>query len=248
VDSSLPDTINELQTHLVPNSWPQLDPYTAAAAPQFARTRANSALDSSLHDEVVVDLDESTTAGRSFWKPLIAVTGIATLLGASYAVARFNNNSPAVPGPPRVVLEVSPTATPTTALAATEPTVRPTLAAKPAPTTGPANRAALANSTSSPPGQPSFGTTSKPARAMLNAKPPMKATAAKPVKGKPAPTPLARKAAPAPVTKKAAPAPTPTLGKAEKKKKKEGGSGGGKQKTPGSPLPSKEKEKKKKKA
>jgi serine/threonine protein kinase len=201
-----PDTLIDLPAQLVPNSWPQFEAPASTPAQIYSGVLPNAVTASPLHQEVVVDLEETGTAKRSFWKPIAAVTCIATLLGASYAMVRLKNGGLAASGTPRVILQASPTATPT-------PQNELTLDPTPLPTT----ESALATASSPTP-------TPSPVKA---ASPAPVAVAPKPAARKPAPvkpgarpglTPPAK-----PVRKKAAPAPPPAPAKNEKKKKKKDG-------------------------
>ena len=111
-----------VETPLVAQTWPQLAPVSSSSS-------------SALHDERIVELE--TTAKRGFLKPVAAVTGVAALLGASYAFVRVSNNAPPKPGPGQVVIKVSPTLPPSPPVSVPTPmpaaTVRAALAPAPRP-------------------------------------------------------------------------------------------------------------------
>ncbi len=200
---------------LTPNDWPQLTPQTSAA--KAASTP--SAASTGLNDEVVVELEEPAGGKRSFWKPIAAVTGVAALLGATYAIVRVGNNGTPTPGPNQIVIRVSPTLpppspTPTAVAALTEATPVPPIIE------APESKTAAPSRITKPPRPTPVALAPKP-----KSKPAAKATATLPptkiAKAKPTPTPLAAK-------KKPNPTPTPVSAKNEKneKKKKGGGVGG----------------------
>jgi serine/threonine protein kinase len=203
----------------VPNSWSQLDPLTSSPAQIHSGMVPGAAAASPLHNEVFVELEEPAAAKRSLWKPLAATAGIATLLGASYAAVRLNQNRSIASGTPHVVVQVSPTATPTAGENSTPvstPETTPTPAV-PIPTEAAAGSsvAPLASRTA-PRATPTLRP--KPARRTVVANPgttgtKLKPTATAPVKAKPTLPPYSS-------GKKGAPVPTPTPTKNEKKKKK----------------------------
>ncbi len=198
-------------TPLAPNDWPQFAPPTGAGKPSATSSVASTGL----NDEVVVELEEPTSGKRGFWKPLAAVTGVAALLGATYALVRVNTSNTPPPDPNQIAIRVSPTLpppaqTPTAIAALTETTPVPQVLATPK-----INAAAKPQLTKSPrplPAAPAPKLQNKPAaKANATLAPP------KIAKAKPTPTTLAAK-------KK--PAPTPTPANDKNGKKKNGGTGG----------------------
>lgn len=203
--------VTEVETPLTPNDWPQLTPQPAAGR---AASPA-SIVSTGLNDEVVVSLEEPSPGKRGFWKPIAAVTGVAALLGATYAVVRVNNGDTPKLGPNQVVIRVSPTLPPisptpsalleqpetTPVPEATEPLPPKVLAKPPRQTPKPLPSTSVAPKSKNTP-------SAKASKPLLPTKP---------AKGKPTPTPA--------IVKKK-PTPTPTPVSAKKDKKKGGGMGG----------------------
>lgn len=201
----------ETPTPLTPNDWPQLTPPASAAKVSTATSVASTGL----NDEVIVDLEESTAGKRSFWKPIAAVTGVAALLGATYAVVRVGNSDTPTPGPNQIVIRVSPTLpppSPTPTAMVTRIEATPVPAATELPKIKSSDKPPVAKSVrvASP------ALTPKPKQPPV-AKAKTVLAPTKTAKAKPMPTPVAAK-------KK--PTPTPTPANTKKEKKKDRGVGG----------------------
>ncbi len=198
-------------TPLTPNDWPQLTPQTSAAK----ASSTSSVASTGLNDEVVVELEEPSSMKRGFWKPIAAVTGVAALLGATYAIVRVNNGDAPAPGPNQIVIKVSPTLrppspTPTTITALTEATPVSPVTEKPKIKTHAKQQVAK-------PPRPAVPALAPKAKRKPAAKVTATLTPTKIAKAKATPTPSAAK-------KKPTPTPTPVSAKNEQKKR--GGVGG----------------------
>ena len=200
------------QMPLAPNDWPQLTPPLSAG--KTAPASASSIVSTGLNDELVVSLEESAAGKRSFWRPIAAVTGVAALLGVTYAVVRVNNGDTPTLGPNQSIIRVSPTV-PTPSVSPTTPD-KLSETAVPSPTEPPRLKepATVPTIPLKRPTAPALRSKSKPA-------PPAKASTtllpSKINKAKPTPTPgLGKKK----------PTPTPTPASTKKGKKKDGGVGG----------------------
>jgi serine/threonine protein kinase len=200
------------QPPLTPNNWPQLTPQPSTGK----AAAASSIVSTGLNDEVVVNLEEQAAGKRSFWRPIAAVTGVATLLGVTYAVVRVNNGATPTLTSNQSIIQVSPTlslpsATPTIADALSE------TAAAPSPTELPK----LKEPATSPTvllKRPAVSVTPK-SKSTPTAKAATILLPSKTTKVKPSPTPSLAK-------KKPPPTPTPTPANTKKEKKKKGGVGG----------------------
>lgn len=192
------------QPPLTSNNWPQPSPQPSAGKAAAASSIVSTGLD----DEVVVNLEESSSGKRSFWKPIAAVSGVAALLGVTYAVVRVNNGNTLTLTPNQSVIRVSPTLTPPSAT----PTVAhalPETAAAPSPTELPKLTEPVTSPTI-PLKRPAMGLTPK-SRPTPTAK---AATILRPTKkAKVTPSPI-----PSIAKKKPTPTPTPTNNKKQKKK------------------------------
>lgn len=171
---------------LQPQSWPQFAPDNPTvggpanlnSAPTL-RELANN--DPTLHNQVFVELEETPAARRSFWKPLAIVTGVATLLGASYAAVRLNQRpaSSSTPiivklSPTPAVLAPPPVDAPEPVATSVAPTLAPTLETASSTPTAPTPTASPAKAPS-----PKTAATARPVPAPANAAP-RKPGAAKP--------------------------------------------------------------------
>jgi serine/threonine protein kinase len=189
-----------------PNDWPQLSPQTSAGRV----TSSPSLVSTGLNDEVVVSLEESTAGKRSFWKPIVTVTGIAVLLGVTYAVVRISKGDTPALGPNQSIIQVSPTLIPPSATPAS-PEVASETAAVPISTEQSRIKESVPSPTV-PPKRPVVSALSAKSKPTPTAKASTTLLPTKITKARPAPTPN---------TSKKNPTPIPTPSNTNKKKKEE---------------------------